>query len=73
MTLLGNISVDFDVTDQLPIRFSAFVRYWKKVGVQRDSTSSIRRVQESLWFSEEGSTVEYTCLVWNIYEISQAD
>jgi hypothetical protein len=28
------ISVDFDVTDQLLIRFSAFVRHWKKVGVQ---------------------------------------
>jgi hypothetical protein len=24
--------VDFDITDQLLIRFSAFVRYWKKVG-----------------------------------------
>jgi hypothetical protein len=30
MKLLGTISVDFDVTDQLPIGFSAFVRYWKK-------------------------------------------
>jgi hypothetical protein len=27
---LGTISVDFDITDQLLIRFSAFVRYWKK-------------------------------------------
>jgi hypothetical protein len=31
MKLLGTISVDFDVTDQLLIRFSAFVRYWKKM------------------------------------------
>jgi hypothetical protein len=31
MKLLGTISVDFDVTDQLLIRFSAFVRYWKKL------------------------------------------
>jgi hypothetical protein len=30
MKLLGTISVDFDVTDQLPVRFFAFVRYWKK-------------------------------------------
>jgi hypothetical protein len=30
MKLFGTISVDFDVTDQLLIRFFAFVRYWKK-------------------------------------------
>jgi hypothetical protein len=30
MKLLGSISVDFDVTDQLLLRFSAFVRYWRK-------------------------------------------
>jgi hypothetical protein len=30
MKLLGNISVGFNLTDQLPIRFSAFVRYWRK-------------------------------------------
>jgi hypothetical protein len=30
MKLLGIISVGFDVTVQLMIRFSAFVRYWKK-------------------------------------------
>jgi hypothetical protein len=30
MKLLGIISVGFDVTDQLMIRFSAFVRYWRK-------------------------------------------
>jgi hypothetical protein len=28
--LLGIINVGFDVTDQLLIRFSAFVRYWRK-------------------------------------------
>jgi hypothetical protein len=32
MKLLGNISVGFDVTDQLLIRFSAFIRYWRKNG-----------------------------------------
>jgi hypothetical protein len=30
MTLLGIISVGFDVTDQLLIRSFAFVRYWRK-------------------------------------------
>jgi hypothetical protein len=31
MKLLGTISMDFDVTDQLLIRFSAFIRFWEKV------------------------------------------
>jgi hypothetical protein len=39
MKLLGIISVGFDVTDKLPIIF-AFVRYWRKMGVQWDSTST---------------------------------
>jgi hypothetical protein len=30
MKLLGIISMGFDVTVQLLIRFSAFVRYWRK-------------------------------------------
>jgi hypothetical protein len=30
MKLLGIISVGFNITDQLLIRFSAFVRYWRK-------------------------------------------
>jgi hypothetical protein len=30
--LVRIISVCFDVTDQLLIRFSAFVRYWRKNG-----------------------------------------
>jgi hypothetical protein len=32
MKLLGIISVGFDVTNQLLITFSAFVRYWRKNG-----------------------------------------
>jgi hypothetical protein len=40
-TKLGIISVGFDVTDQLLIRFSSFVRYWRKMWVQWDSTSAI--------------------------------
>jgi hypothetical protein len=30
MKLLGIISVGLDVTDQLLIRFSAFIRYWRE-------------------------------------------
>jgi len=30
MKLLGIISVDFNVTDQMLITYSAFVRYWTK-------------------------------------------
>jgi len=35
---LGIISVDFDEADQLLISYSAFVRCWRKMGVQWDST-----------------------------------
>jgi hypothetical protein len=31
--------VDFYVIDQLPIIYSAFVSFWKEMGVQWDSTS----------------------------------
>jgi hypothetical protein len=33
MRLLGIISVSFDVTDQLLIRSSAFVKYWRRNGI----------------------------------------
>jgi len=33
MKLLDIITVDFDVTDQLLIKDSAFIRYWGKMGV----------------------------------------
>jgi hypothetical protein len=44
MKVLEIISVGFDVTDQLLIRFSAFVRYWRK---KRE-------------FSEEGNILQYS-------------
>jgi len=38
---LGIIRVDFDAADQLLIGYSAFVRYWRKMGVKWNSTSVI--------------------------------
>jgi len=32
MSLLGIISVDINALDQLLIKYSAFVRYWRKNG-----------------------------------------
>jgi len=32
MKLLGIISADFDITDQLLIKYSTIVRYWRKYG-----------------------------------------
>jgi hypothetical protein len=66
MKLLETISVGFDITDQLLIRFSAFVRYWRKNG-------STMRLRESLWFGEEGSIVQYSDRVWGTHETSQVD
>jgi uncharacterized membrane protein len=58
--IIGVINVGFNITDQLLIRFSAFVRYWRKMGVQFKSTSAIHRLQESLGFSEKGSIIHYS-------------
>jgi hypothetical protein len=41
MKLLGIIIVGFNETDQLLIISFAFIRYWRKMGVQWDSTSPI--------------------------------
>jgi hypothetical protein len=40
--------VDFDVTDQLLIRFSAFVRYWRKNGSTMRQYISIRKAYDSV-------------------------
>jgi hypothetical protein len=36
--------VGFAIIDQLPIKFSACIRYWGRMGVQWDSTSAIPRL-----------------------------
>jgi hypothetical protein len=62
--------VGIDVTDQLMIIFSAFIRH------RRKSESTMRqysRFQETLRFSEEGNIVRYSYRVWGTHEISQAD
>jgi hypothetical protein len=42
--LLGIISVGFSLRDQLPIRFSAFVRYWRKNGHTRRQSMSAGKI-----------------------------
>jgi hypothetical protein len=32
--IIGDHHVGFDITDQLLIRFSAFVSYWRKIGLE---------------------------------------
>jgi hypothetical protein len=54
MDEVGDISIGFDVTDELLIKFFSFFKCWKRkteMGVQRDSTSAIHRFQENLLFS----------------------
>jgi hypothetical protein len=41
MKLLGTISVDFDITDHLQIRLSAFVKYWRK---EREYTETVHQL-----------------------------
>jgi hypothetical protein len=40
MKLLGIISVGFDITDELLIRYFAFIKYWRK------NENTIHRLQE---------------------------
>jgi hypothetical protein len=47
MKLLGIIIVDFNITDQQLTRFLHSSDTGGKMGVQRDSTSAIHRLQES--------------------------
>jgi hypothetical protein len=58
--------VNFGIADKILIRFSHLSDTGeKKWGVQCDSTSAIHRFQESIWFSEERSAVQYSHRVWN--------
>jgi hypothetical protein len=43
------------------------------MGVQWDSISAIRRLQDTLWFSEEVSIVQYFDRVLGTHETSYAD
>jgi hypothetical protein len=47
----------FDLTGQILIIFSAFVRYCVK---EWEYSETVYQFQESLRFSEEGSTVQYS-------------
>jgi len=49
MKFLGIISVDFNIVDQVLIRYSAFVRYWRKMQAQWVRTSIIHRFRKCLW------------------------
>ena len=49
--------VDFDSTGQLLIIYFSIVEYLKKLGIQCGSASYIYRLQETLWFSQEGGNV----------------
>jgi hypothetical protein len=73
MKLFESTSVGFNVTVQLLIRFSAFVRYCRKYGsIVRQSFIFIdfKKTYESF---EEGSIVQYSHIVWGTHEISTAD
>jgi hypothetical protein len=46
--LLGIINVDFDAAGHLLTIYCAFIKYWRKMGIQRSSASAFYRLQESL-------------------------
>jgi hypothetical protein len=71
MKLLGIISVDFDITDQLLIRFSAFIRYWRK---KWEYTETVHQL--FIDFKKAYDSVRREVLynrVWGTHETSQVD
>jgi hypothetical protein len=52
MRLFGIVRVGFDVTDQLLITFSAFVRYWENK-LEYETVHQFQ-LEEDLWLSDEG-------------------
>jgi hypothetical protein len=76
MQLLGAISVDFDVTDQLLTRFSAFVRYIRQIlGKKWEYNETVHQlfIDFKKAYDSVRREVLYNLLrVWNPHEISQA-
>jgi hypothetical protein len=64
MNLLVIMNVGCDLIDQRLIRFSTFLRYWKKWKYNE----TVHQL-----FSEEGSIVQYSHGDWSTYETSQVD
>jgi hypothetical protein len=64
--------VDFNITDQLLIRFSASVILEEKW----EYNETVHRLFvdfQKAYVNEEGSILQYSYRVWNPYEISQDD
>jgi hypothetical protein len=74
MKLLGTISVDFDVTDQLLIRFSVFGPILEKKWEYNETVHQLFKHFKKAYDSARREVL-YNILirVWNPHEISQAD
>jgi hypothetical protein len=61
--------VGFHVTDKLLIRFSAFVRYWRKKWEYNETEHQlfIDFTKTYLRFSEERSIIQYSHRVWGTH------
>jgi hypothetical protein len=67
------IRVGFDVTDQLLIRFSAFVRYWRKNRKEYNETVHQLFIDfKKAYDSVRRKVLQNILRVWGSHEISQA-
>jgi hypothetical protein len=75
MKLLGIISLGFDVTDQLLMKFSAFVRYWRKKWEYSETVHQLfidfKKAYDSV--RKEVVYIQYSHRVWGTHETSQVD
>jgi hypothetical protein len=60
MIWLGTINVDFDAIDHLFIAYGVFIKYLRKMWIKCGSTLVIYRLQEGLWYGQEGGVCNIT-------------
>jgi hypothetical protein len=73
MKLLGIISVGFEVTDQLLIRLSAFLRYWGRKWEYNETVHQLFIAFKKAYDSVRRKVLYNIFIVWGTYETSQVD
>lgn len=69
MTLLEIVIVNVDTIDQLLVRYSTFIRQWRKSRNTMDPYISYVQTSGQPVIKKEGNFVQHFNLVWYIYEI----
>jgi len=66
MQVLGIVSVDLDVAEQLLSVYSTFVKYLRKEEIQWGPISATYRLQESWWFIYSLLFIFFVYYAWRV-------